>query len=67
MKDECQKSGGLLQEIQVPTLKSEDINMDLIIGLPQTQKSYDSIWLVMDRLNKSARFIPVKSSYSAEN
>ena len=41
--------------------------MDFVVGLPRTQKSYDSIWVVVDRLTKHARFIPVKSSYSEEN
>ena len=41
--DEHQKSGGLLQEIQVPTLKWEDLNMDLVVGLPRAQMQYDSI------------------------
>ena len=41
--------------------------MDFVVGLPRTQKTYDSIWVVVDRLTKSARFIPVKSSYSVED
>ena len=41
--------------------------MDFVVGLPSTQKSYDSIWVVVDRLTKSARFIPFKSTYSAED
>ena len=41
--------------------------MDFVVGLPWTQKSYDSIWVVVDRLTKSARFSPIKSSYSAED
>ena len=48
-------------------LKVEDVNMDLVVGLPRTQKSYDSIWVVVDRLTKSARLIPVKSTYSAKD
>ena len=61
------KSGGLLQEIQIPTWKWEDINMNFLVGLPRTQKSNDSIWVVEDQLTKSAHFIPVKSSYSVED
>ena len=41
--------------------------MDFVVGLPQTQNSYDSIWVVVDRLIKSACFIPVKCTYSAED
>ena len=41
--------------------------MDFVVGLPPTQKSYDSIWVVVDLLTKSARFIPIKSAYSSED
>jgi len=37
--------------------------MDFIVGLPPTQKGFDSIWVIVDRLTKSAHFIPVKASY----
>ena len=67
LKVEHLKPGGLLQEIQIPTWKWEDINMDFVVGLPRTQNLYDSIWVVVDWLTKSARFIPVKSSYLAED
>ena len=67
MKSEHQKLGGLLQEIQVPTSKWEDIIMDFVVGLPQTQKQYDSIWMVVDRFTKSVHFIPIKSTYLEED
>ena len=40
---EHQNPGVLLKEIQVPTLKWENIKMDFVVGLPQTQKQYESI------------------------
>ena len=42
------KPSVLLQEIQIPTSKWEDVNMDFVLGLPRTPKSFDSIWVVVD-------------------
>ena len=67
VKAEHQKSGGLLQEIQVPTWKWEDINLYFVVGFPRTLWKYDSIWVILDRLTKSSYFIPVNSTYSAED
>jgi hypothetical protein len=39
--------------------------MDFIVRLPRTRVGYGSIWVVVDRLTKSAHFIPVKTSYSS--
>ena len=40
--------------------------MDLITKLPKTQKGFDAIWVVVDRLTKSAHFIPIKETMSSE-
>jgi hypothetical protein len=40
--------------------------MDFIVGLPRTQKGYDSIWVIVDQLTKVAHFIPVKTKYTGE-
>jgi hypothetical protein len=37
--------------------------MDFIVGLPTTQSSYDSIWVIVDHFSKVAHFIPVKTTY----
>ncbi|WMV49423.1 hypothetical protein MTR67_042808 [Solanum verrucosum] len=44
--------------------KWERITMDFITGLPRTLKGYDSIWVIVDRLTKSAYFLPVKTTYN---
>ena len=40
--------------------------MDFIVGLPWTSKGYDSIWVIIDRLTKSAHFLPVKVNFMAK-
>jgi hypothetical protein len=57
------KPAGLLQPLSVSDWKWEEISMDFIIGLPTTQKGNDSIWVIIDRLTKSAHFLPVKTTY----
>jgi hypothetical protein len=64
VKVEHQRPVGLLQPLQVPKWKWEQIAMDFIVGLPRTQLGYDSIWVIVDRLTKVAHFIPVKTTYS---
>jgi hypothetical protein len=60
VKAEHQRPAGLLQPLQVPEWKWEEIAMDFIMGLPRTQSGYDSIWVIVDRLTKVAHFIPLK-------
>ncbi|XP_070050485.1 uncharacterized protein, partial [Nicotiana tomentosiformis] len=67
VKIEHQKPSGLIQNIEIPTWKWEVINMDFIIGLPRSYHKFDSIWVIVDRLTKSAHFLPVKTTYTAED
>jgi hypothetical protein len=39
--------------------------MDFIVGLPHTQRGYDLIWVIVDRLTKVAHFLPVKTTYTS--
>jgi hypothetical protein len=64
VKAEHQRPAGLLQPLEIPTWKWDDISMDFIVGLPHTQKKNDSIWVILDRLTKVAHFLPVKANYS---
>ncbi|WVZ49148.1 hypothetical protein U9M48_000525 [Paspalum notatum var. saurae] len=59
------KPAGMLQPLAIPAWKWEDVHMDFIVGLPCTQKGYDSIWVIIDHLTKSAHFLPVKTHYTA--
>ncbi|XP_070005438.1 uncharacterized protein [Nicotiana sylvestris] len=65
-KYEHQKPCGLLQKIDIPAWKWERITMDFVVGLPQTQRKFDAVWVIVDRLTKSAHFIPMAVSYSLE-
>ncbi|WVZ97423.1 hypothetical protein U9M48_042963 [Paspalum notatum var. saurae] len=67
VKADHRKSAGMLQPLAVPTWKWEDVHMDFIVGLPRTQKGYDSIWVIIDRFTKSVHFILVKNRYHAQN
>jgi len=56
-----------LQPLSIPSWKWEYISMDFIVGLPKTSKGYDSIWVIVDRLTKSAHFLPVKTIYRTQH
>jgi len=63
-KIEHQKPSGLMQPLFVPKWKWNSISMDFVGALPKTVKGFDSIWVVVDRLTKSAHFIPIKTGMS---
>nr|GEV41178.1 reverse transcriptase domain-containing protein [Tanacetum cinerariifolium] len=66
VKAEHQRLSGLLRQPEIPVWKWERITMDFIIGLFRTPSGYDSIWVIVDRLTKSAHFLPVKMTDSME-
>ncbi|GKE16938.1 retrotransposon protein, putative, ty3-gypsy subclass [Tanacetum coccineum] len=64
VKIEHQRTSGLLQPLDILTWKWEQIFMDFVMGLPCTFKKNDSIWVVVDRLTRSAHFLPIQIGYS---
>ncbi|KAK9075289.1 hypothetical protein SSX86_003612 [Deinandra increscens subsp. villosa] len=59
VKAEYQKPPGLLQQPEIPQWKWEEISMDFITKLPKTISKCDTIWVIVDRLTKSAHFLPI--------
>lgn len=59
VKAEHQRPSGLAQNIEIPMWKWEMINMDFVVVLPRTPRKFDSTWVIVDRLKKSAHFLPV--------
>ncbi|GKD86346.1 putative reverse transcriptase domain-containing protein [Tanacetum coccineum] len=66
VKEECQKPSGLLIQPEIPIRKWERITMDFITKLPKTSNGHDTIWVLVDRLTKSAHFIPTSETDSME-
>nr|GEZ03212.1 putative reverse transcriptase domain-containing protein [Tanacetum cinerariifolium] len=66
VKAEHQKPSGLLQQPKIPKWKWEKITMDFVSGLPRTPCEYDSIWVIVDHLTKSAYFLSMKKTDSIE-
>ena len=66
VKCKHQRPGGVSQRMPIPTWKWERITMDFVVGLPTTVGCYYSIWVVVDRLTKSAHFIRVRVKYTVE-
>jgi hypothetical protein len=54
------------QPLDILEWKWEEIGMDFITGLPLTKKHKDMIWVIVDRLTKSAHFLAVNQIDSAE-
>jgi hypothetical protein len=66
VKADYMKPRGLLQPLNIPDWKWDDISMDFIVGLPMTARKFDSIWMIMDQFTKLARFIPVNTCYDTQ-
>ncbi|GJY13938.1 putative nucleotidyltransferase, ribonuclease H [Tanacetum coccineum] len=54
----------VIKPLDIPTWKWEQISMDFVTRLPRTFKKNNEIWVVVDRLTKSAYFLPIQQGYS---
>ncbi|GKB27370.1 putative reverse transcriptase domain-containing protein [Tanacetum coccineum] len=66
VKAEYQKPSDLLVQPIIPIWKWKNITMDFVTKLPKTTSSQDTIWVIVDRLTKSAHFLPMKETNSME-
>jgi len=62
-KVDHQKPVGLMTPLDVPEWKWDSISMDFVTSLPNTPKGNDAIWVIADRLMKSAHFIPINITF----
>ncbi|XP_035840312.1 uncharacterized protein LOC118487512 [Helianthus annuus] len=66
VKTEHQKPAGCLIQPEIPEWKWEMITMDFITKLPRTKNGHDTIWVIVDRLTKSAHFLPIREDYKMD-
>ncbi|GJY52766.1 putative reverse transcriptase domain-containing protein [Tanacetum coccineum] len=62
VKAENQRPSGLLVQPEIPEWKWDNITMDFITKLPRSSQGFDTIWVIVDRLTKSAHFLPIREN-----
>ncbi|GJT34473.1 putative reverse transcriptase domain-containing protein [Tanacetum coccineum] len=55
-------SGSVGVQPKIPEWKWDNITMDFVTKLPKTSQGYDTIWVIVDRLTKSAIFTPMRET-----
>ncbi|CAA7048694.1 unnamed protein product [Microthlaspi erraticum] len=66
VKAERRVPSGLLQDLPLPKWKWDMVTMDFVMGLPKTTGNKDAIWVIVDRLTKSAHFLAIKKTDGAD-
>ena len=66
VKAEHQHPAGMMQPLPIPEWKWDHVTMDFVVGLPRTASDKDAIWVIVDRLTKTAHFIPIRISFSLD-
>ncbi|GJU90648.1 putative reverse transcriptase domain-containing protein [Tanacetum coccineum] len=64
VKAKHQKPSGLLVQPEIPQWKWDNITLDFVTKLHKTSNGYDTIWVIIDRLTKSAHFLPMRENDS---
>nr|GFC42649.1 putative reverse transcriptase domain-containing protein [Tanacetum cinerariifolium] len=62
VKAKHQKPSGLLVQPKIPKWKWDNITMDFVTKHPKSSQGYDTIWVIVDRLTKSAIFTPIRET-----
>nr|GFA16053.1 reverse transcriptase domain-containing protein [Tanacetum cinerariifolium] len=62
LKAEHQRPSRLLVQLAIPEWKWDNITMDFITKLPKSSQGFDTIWVIVDRLTKSAHFLPIREN-----
>nr|GFA08963.1 reverse transcriptase domain-containing protein [Tanacetum cinerariifolium] len=62
VKAEHQKPSGLSVQPKIPEWKWDNITMDFVTKLPKSSQGYDTIWVIVNRLTKSAIFTPIRET-----
>ncbi|KAL0440135.1 UNVERIFIED_CONTAM: Transposon Tf2-11 polyprotein [Sesamum latifolium] len=66
IKAKHQAPAGKHRPLSIPEWKWEKITMDFVVGLPRTLRKHDAIWVIVDRLTKSAHFLPIRQGDSLD-
>ena len=66
VKVEHQKTAGLLQPLEVAEWKRKHVTMDFVTHFPWTLRRHDAVWVIVDRLTKSAHFLAVRMTFTLE-
>ncbi|XP_072064489.1 uncharacterized protein [Arachis hypogaea] len=66
VKIEHQRPSRTLQPLEILQRKWKSIAMDFVSRMPRTLTEFDAIWVIVDRLTKSAHFLPIRMSYTLE-
>ena len=66
VKAEHQKPARLFQPLEVAEWKWEHVTMDFMTHFPRTSQGHDAVWVIVDRLMKSAHFLVVRMTFTLE-